>query len=153
MDDAALSEAIDQADILQGWRDLLRGEAMRRMLNMDRVVPGKKLVKSKQVRDFLDDAARERAFKKAMDVGATEEALYKKEPVSVKGLEDFYKAQFRKFGPGKYKPVFDEAMEGNLKSSTSGLTVVNDSDGRPAYRRGGEFGALVGPANGMPNII
>ena len=59
MSDELLADALEQSEIMQGTRDMYRGEAMRRILHQDRQIPGYKIVKAKKDRNYRDDKARE----------------------------------------------------------------------------------------------
>lgn len=147
IDDATLAEALDHAEILAGLRTELRKEAMRRMLQMDRRVDGYKIVKGRTDRAYVDQ---DEAFKQARELGATDADLYEKVPVSVKGLEDFIKQYARKHNlpRGGWKGVYDNTIGNHIRTSDGGLTLERATDGRPAHRRGNEFGTLVPDQNG-----
>ncbi len=145
LDDVQLAQALDHADVLHGLRDELRKEAMRRMMQQDRAIPGYKMVKARQDRSFKDDKAREVAFQLCRDLGATDEQLYEKRPESVAGVERFIKQKFKMFGQGKWAEVWENNFKDHLRDFSSSLTLTKAIDGRPAHTRGAEFGSLMQP--------
>ncbi len=152
MDDAQLVQALDHADILQGVRDELRKEAMRRMIQMDKQLPGYKIVKSRHDRSFAGEDAREAAFKVCQELGATEADLYAKKPESVAGIERFIKQKFKHFGNGKWQLAWDNNIKQHVRDFSGSLTLERETDGRPAHTRGSEFGAIASTAT-IPLIV
>lgn len=145
LDDVQLAQALDHADVIHGIRDELRKEAIRRMMQQDRKIPGYKMVKSREQRSFKDEAAREAAFNLCRELGATDEQLYEKKPESVAGIERFIKAKFKSFGQGKWATVWEQNFKDHLRDFSSSLTLEKAIDGRPAHTRGAEFGSLMQP--------
>lgn len=145
MSDEALSRALDHAEILKGIRDELRKEAMRRIMNMDRTIGGYKVVKGRQNRDFAGDKGREQVFSVAREMGATEDDLYSKSPVSVKGIEDYVRTYCRAKGMpnGTWKKLWENQMAQYVNEYVGGLTLERATDARPAHRRGNEFTPLL----------
>lgn len=145
LDDIQLAQALDHADVVHGIRDELRKEAIRRMMQQDRQIPGYKMVKSRQDRAFKDDKAREAAFDICRELGATDEQLYEKKPESVAGVERFIKSKFKSFGQGKWSQIWDSHFKDHLREFSGSLTLEKAIDGRPAHTRGSEFGSLMQP--------
>lgn len=143
MSDEALSEALEQSDILTGQRDQLRGEAMRRMLQQGREINGYKLVKGRQDRAYASDEAREAVFAKLREIGAEEDALWDRKPIGPAGVEKIVKRLFKHQGRGAWLKGMDYVMPADmLMPSNQSLTVEKAIDGRKPYKRGGEFEAL-----------
>jgi hypothetical protein len=143
LDDVQLQQALDHADLLSGYRDELRKEAMRRILNMDRKIDGYKIVRSRQDRSFRDDAAREQAFDVCRELGATDDQLYSRSPESVAGIERFFKAKYKNFGNGAWKKAFDNNVKEHIREFSGSLTLERAIDGRPAHARGNEFAPIT----------
>lgn len=143
MTDEQLAQALDHADILQGIRDELRKEAMRRIMNMDRDIPGFKVVKGKRSRDFAGEQSIAKVKKVCTDLGATDDDLYEKKFTTVAGIERFFKQKFKMFGNGAWKKAWDENMSDHVREFASGLTLERAHDGRPSHKRGNEFGAIL----------
>jgi hypothetical protein len=143
MTDDQLATALDHAEILQGLRDELRKAAMGRMLQMDRHVPGYKVVKGRQNREFRDEQLVGEVLRASF--GATDDHLYAKAFVSVKAVEDYVKAWSRKhgFARGKWKAAWENHIAEHVLENVTGLTLERATDARPAHKRGGEFGTLV----------
>lgn len=143
--DEELSRALDHAEILQGLRDELRKEAMRRIANMDRNIEGYKMVKGRANRAFHGDEARDKVFEACRELGATDKDLYSQTPESVAGVERFFKQKFKNFGRGKWKQAYDNVVDPYVNDFTGGLTLERATDGRPAHTRGSEFGSIDTP--------
>jgi hypothetical protein len=143
MSDDVLAEALEQAELLQGWRDQLRGEAIRRILHQDKSIKGYKLVRAKKDRSFRDDEARDSVFVALKSVGATDDDLYDRKPVSVAGVERVVKKIFKKQGRGAWQKGM-EALCGpdKLETQAMSLTLEKTIDGRKEYKKGSEFDAL-----------
>lgn len=150
MNDLQLGEALDHADILQGYRDQLRGEAFRRMARMDRSIPGYALKKGRSTRDFSSEQARKQVMEAMQALGATADDLYEKVPVTVAGVERFFKKKFKHMGRGAWMKPFSEAIAGYVTGGDAALVVEKDIDGRKTWKRGSEFGALKG---GLPDVL
>lgn len=141
LSDAQLATALDHSDILQGIRDELRKEALRRIMNMDRNVPGYKAVKGRKNRTFTDI---EPVKEICLALGASENDLH--EPRSfttVAGVERFIKRLAEPMGRGQWQKVFDTHIAPHVRDYQAGLTLERAIDGRPAHRRGSEFGPLL----------
>lgn len=150
LDDYQLGEALDQADILAGYRDQLRGEAFRRMARMDRRIPGYDLKKGKSNRDFSSDQARKQVMEKMKELGATEDDLFERVPISVAGVERFFKRKFKHMGRGAWMKPFAEAIQGYVTGGDASLVVEKEIDGRKSWKKGSEFGALKGS---LPDVL
>lgn len=146
LDDMQLAQALDHADVIHGLRDELRKEAMRRMLNQDRMIPGYKIVKSRADRAFAGEEAREIVFNVARELGATDDDLYSRKPETVAGVERFFKQKYKHFGNGAWKKAWDAQVQQYIRDFSGSLTLERDIDGRPAHTRGSEFGQLEAPA-------
>lgn len=164
LDDIQLSQALDHADVLQGIRDELRKEAMRRIINMDRHVEGYKIVRSRTNREFKGDEGRAAAYAALLQMGYTPEQIVERKPItvgdvtiyeqstlSVKGVEDMVKQKFKSFGRGKWKEIWDEYISPHVLDYSGSLTLERAIDGRPAHSRGSEFGAITPPAQPNPS--
>lgn len=160
MSDEQLAQALDHADTLHGVRDSYRKEAMRRIAQHDRKVPGYKLVKSRQQRDFAGEEGREACYMALLNMGYSADDLYEKKPfkvgdlqlnehtaLTVAGVERMVKQKFKTFGAGKWKKVWDEYFRPHIREFSGSLTLERETDGRPAHTRGSEFGALVPSAH------
>lgn len=166
MDDVQLSQALDHAEILQGLRDELRKEGLRRIANQDRKIPGFKVVKARSQRSFAGDAGREGCFKALVDLGYNVgdlverkaittidgAAVYEQVPLTVAGVERLVKQKCKPFGNGKWKEVWDEHFRPHVRDFSGSLTLERETDGRPAHSRGSEFGALT-PATSVNTVI
>lgn len=144
--DAELAIRLDYLDTLQGQRDEARKEAMRRIMNMDRTIPGFALFKSKQDRAFADEKAEAEVRAKCLDMGAKDDDLFEKKPVSVAGIERYFKAYFRHMGNGAWKKAFDQVVEPHIRKFSSSLTLDRTTYGGQKHSRGSEFDALKMPA-------
>ena len=148
--DDQLGEALDHADILQGYRDQLRAEAFRRMARMDRKIPGYDLKKGKSTRAFSSEQAQKQVMERMVALGATEADLYEKVPVTVAGVERFFKRRFKRDGRGAWLKPFTEAITGFVTGGDASLVVEKEIDGRKSWRKGSEFGALK---DGLPDVL
>lgn len=159
-----LSTVLDKADILHGWRDELRKEALRRLLHLDRRVPGYKVVKSRTNRDFAGEAGREACYKALIAIGYNIEdvverksfkvgelTIHEQSPLTVAGVERMVKQKYKLFGAGKWKVVWEEHFRPHVREFSGSLTLERDTDGRPAHTRGSEFGAITTTA--LPNRV
>lgn len=173
MDDLKLAAALDASDQLAGWRTELRTEAMRRIMNMDRTVPGYKVVKGRRQRavikprdlvlsvvrnlnqewaaklfpdlTWVDDI--EDALGRYAHTGNIPEAMLKNLGTP-KHIEDVIKqyARVHHLPRGGWKALYDNVVGEYIRETASGLTLEKAIDGRPAHRRGSEFGE-INPAN------
>lgn len=154
-----LAQALDHAEILQGWRKELRTEAMRRVLQQDANIAGYKVVRSRVNREFKDDAARDAVYTALLNMGYEIDDLTEKEPINVAGhviqsqkpltvagVERMVKQKYKSFGRGKWKAVWDEYIQDHIREFSGSLTLERAIDGRPAHKRGSEFGSLASPA-------
>lgn len=152
--DEQLAKALDHAEILQGIRDELRKEAMRRIMNMDRDIAGYKVVKGRKDRQFASEEAIEAVKAICLDLGAKDSDLFDRKFTTVKGIEDFIKQKFKHMGQGQWKKAWANTVAPHVKEYASGLTLDRASGGRPSHSRGSEFGALVvDPAFKMNKVI
>lgn len=151
--DEQLRDALDHSDILQGIRDELRKEAMRRIMNMDRTIDGYKVVKSRADRSFAGDDALNAVFETCRTLGATDDDLYTKKPESVAGIERFIKQTYKHFGSGKWKTAYDELIAPHVRDFSGSLTLERATDGRPSHSRGSEFGAISLTAPSSNQVI
>ncbi len=158
--DDEIGYALDHADILQGYRDQLRGEVLRRIVNQGKTITGYKVVKGRVNRDFASDEARDKIFNKLREAGATEDELYEKVPISMAGVDRVLKRIYKNYGRGAWMEAKDRIVHDDMLQSTNQpLTVEKDIDGRKPYRRGSEFTALIPPptqsnerTNGLPDL-
>lgn len=149
MSDEQLSEALEQAEILQGYRDQLRGEAMRRILHQDRTIDGYKIVKARKDRDFANPERQKIVYDRLRELGAVEDELYTRQPISVAGVERVIKRIFKPQGRGAWQKGMDYVCPDEMLLPTNqSLTLEKAIDGRKAHKRGSEFSALkVAPAS------
>jgi hypothetical protein len=146
MSDEQLSEALEQAEVLQGHRDQLRGEAMRRILHQDRNIEGYKIVKAKKDRDFASQKSQEAVYNRLSELGASPDELYTKQPLSVAGVERVVKRLFKPQGRSAWMKGMDHVCPPEaLLPTNQSLTLEKAIDGRKAHKRGSEFGALKAP--------
>ena len=165
LSDDLLAEALDHAETLAGYRDELRKEAMRRILNMDRHVNGYKIVKGRKQRSVLepvkllntvaDKLGPEYAIRMLPDIScflsalsfpiANDDNTVTKFLGTAKQIEDVIKQYSRdnKLPRGGWKSVYDNTVGEFIRETNSGLTLEKAIDGRPAHRRGSEFTALM----------
>jgi hypothetical protein len=151
IDDARLGSALDRSDVVHGYRDELRKEAIRRFMQLDRKIPGYKMVKGRRDREFInpDEIA---ALCKEM-FNATDARVYstynfetgKYTVRTVKGIEDFVKKECRSLGRGKWIKVWEEHFKPRIREHAGGLTLERATDARPAHSRGSEFGSFGTP--------
>lgn len=159
MDDVLLAKALDASDELGGWRTELRSEAMRRIMNMDRRIHGYKVVKGRRSRSVHDvrglvssvlaalglEWAR-RLFPDLVWVAdlpvEREEVL--KQIGTPKHIEDVIKQYARQHNLPRtgWKMLYDNVVSEYIREVSNGLTLERAIDGRPAHKRGSEFGVL-----------
>jgi hypothetical protein len=145
MSDQQLSQALEEADILQGWRDQLRAEAMRRMLHQGKQIAGYKIVKAKKDRNFKDAKAKERVYAELEYLGATIDELHPRTDISVAGVERIVKRIFKPQGQGAWLKGMDYVCPPELlEPANRSLTLEKAIDGRKPYTRGSEFTPLPG---------
>lgn len=168
-DDNMLAVALDAADEISGWRNELRAEAMRRIINMDRKIDGYKVVKGRKQRAVLDPLKLINAVNQKMgtewaaklfpDLGWASEQLTgylsgKSGPMpdavlkclgTPKHIEDVIKAYAKAHDAprGGWKNVYDAVVSEYIRETAMGLTLERAIDGRPAHKRGSELGSLV----------
>lgn len=165
LDDAKLAKALDAADQVNGYRQELRAEAMRRIMNMDRKIEGYKVVKSRRNRSVTDARALvgavrdtlgpEWAFRLFPELAwaSVEQVLTLREEIlkhlgTPKHIEDVLKQYARqmKLPRNGWKMLYDNVVGQYIRETAAGLTLEKAIDGRPAHRRGSEFG-VIDPAN------
>lgn len=159
MDDATLAKALDAADQVNGYRQELRAEAMRRIMNMDRKIEGYKVVKGRRSRAVLDArklvgavasaCGEEWARRLFPDLAWVQDLPFDREEVlkqlgTPKHIEDVLKqyARQNKLPKGGAKQLYDNVVGQYIRETASGLTLERAIDGRPAHKRGSEFGVL-----------
>ena len=178
MSDADLAKALDAADELAGWRAELRTEAMRRIIGKDRRIDGYKMVKARRSRVVRDArglviAVREqigmewlvRMFDPALAWASTalRDALAMDFPPEYalkylgtpKHIEDTLKQYARQHNlpRGGWKMLYDNLVGQYIRETSEGLSLERAIDGRPAHKRGSEFGTLENPANAQRTPI
>lgn len=163
IDDAALSKALDASDELGGWRNEIRAEAMRRIMNMDRKIHGYKVVKGRRsravhdanglVNSVLAALGREWASKLFPDLAWISDLSIEREEVlkhlgTPKHIEDVLKQYARQhyLPRNGWKMLYDNIVGEYIRETSNGLTLEKAIDGRPAHKRGSEFG-IIDPAN------
>lgn len=137
-----LSSALDHTDILQGIRDELRKEAMRRILQQDAKIHGYKVVKGRKDRQFVEDGAAV-VRDTCLQLGATDDDLFEKKFTSVAGVERFIKRISISQGRGAWKENYARLIAPHVNEYQAGLALERAIDGRPSHRRGSEFGPLL----------
>src|SRR6478609_924789 len=154
MTDSALSVALDASDELAGYRNELRSEAMRRIMNMDRTVHGYKVVKGRKQRtvinprelvdSVLGNMGVDWAAKLFPDLGWATSDLYgvltKHTGVMTeellkclgtpKHIEDVVKqyAKTAKLPRGAWQGVYDTVVGAYIRETASGLTLEKAID-------------------------
>lgn len=177
MDDATLSKALDASDELCGWRTELRAEAMRRIMNMDRTIDGYKVVKGRRSRTIRHPSDLVVSVRQAMGVewavklfpdvqwasasltseisfGVVISAPVLENLGSAKHIEDVLKQYARQHDlpRGSWKQLYDNVVGAYISETANGLTLERAIDGRPAHKRGSEFGVLA-PATAVNSTI
>lgn len=167
--DADLAKALDASDELAGWRTELRTEAMRRIINMDRTIEGYKVVKGRKARTVLDGRKLVSSVGETMgwdwaaklfqdlswvvDLAGSLQTDFPDETLKSLGtpkhIEDVIKqyARVNHLPRGGWKQVYDNVVGKYIRETVAGLTLEKAIDGRPAHKRGSEFG-VIDPANG-----
>lgn len=162
MDDATLAKALDASDELGGWRNELRAEAMRRIMNMDRKIDGYKVVKGRRNRAVSDPNGLVNSVLGSLGldwcrrlfpdlVWVTDLPVEREEVLkhlgSPKQIEDVLKEYARQYNLPRngWKMLYDNVVGEYIRETASGLTLERAIDGRPAHKRGSEFG-VIGPA-------
>lgn len=168
MDDATLAKALDASDLAGGYRNELRAEAMRRIMNMDRKIHGYKVVKGRRNRAVLDPLALVKAVRDKLglewarrlfpDLSWVQDLPVDREEVlkhlgTPKHIEDVLKqyARQHRLPRGGWKMLYDNVVGQYIRETAEGLTLERAIDGRPAHIRGSEFGVL-GPANAQQPV-
>jgi hypothetical protein len=170
MDDASLAKALDASDELGGYRNELRAEAMRRIMNMDRKIDGYKVVKGRRNRAVRDPSAlvgnvltqlgKEWAARLFPDLTWVRDLPLEREEVlkqlgTPKHIEDVLKqyARVHNLPRGGWKQLYDNVVGEYIAETASGLTLERAIDGRPAHKRGSEFGVLdLAKPNNLNNV-
>jgi hypothetical protein len=171
MADQNLAAALDAAEELAGYRNALRTEAMRRIMGMDRQIAGYKVVKGRRSRavakprELIDNVSGIMGFEWAAKMFAglewaqndlhgvltgntgplTEELL--KALGTPKHIEDVIKqyAKVHRLPRGGWKQVYDHVVGAYIRETANGLALEKAIDGRPAHKRGSEFGSIQAP--------
>lgn len=136
-DNALLAKMLDFLDMVPGYISAVRQEAYRRALN-DRRIGGYKIVKGKAERKVADEQFIRAKYE---EWGIPEGALYDQSLVTPLSIENQLKARFRTEGRGKWKQYWDQ-LSPAIDISYGSLTLVRDTDGRPQFNKGDEFGEL-----------
>lgn len=169
MSDADLSKALDAADELHGYRQELRAEAMRRIMNMDRKVHGYKVVKARKSRAVRDPLKVVQRVWDALGIEWARKLLPDLEfvpnlqptlPAALKHLgtpkhiEDVLKqyARVHNLPRTGWKQLYENVVGEYIIETAGGLTLERAIDGRPAHKRGSEFG-VIDPATAYQPII
>lgn len=162
IDDEMLSDVLEHAEVLHGWRGELRAEAMRRILQMDRHIRGYKVVKGRKQREFKEDEGRDAVYEVLIEMGYSVqdmvvrtpieiggETVYESKPLSVADAERMVKQKYKIFGRGKWKEVWDNLCKPHIREFSGSLTLERSTDGRPAHSRGSEFGSIDSTATSL----
>lgn len=159
MSDAALAKALDASDELGGWRTELRSEAMRRIMNQDRTINGYKVVKGRRARAVHDARGLVSSVRASLgddwavrlfpDLAWVRDLPLDREEVlkqlgTPKHIEDVLKQYARQYKLPRngWKQLYDNVVGEYIRETASGLTLEKAIDGRPAHKRGSEFGVL-----------
>lgn len=171
MSDADLSKALDASDELAGYRTELRSEAMRRIMNMDRKIDGYKVVKGRRNRCVRDGRSLVLAVDTALGAawairlfpslgwadlrGKLDHEEVLKHLGTPKHIEDVLKqyARVHNLPRGGWKQLYDNVVGKYIAEDAGGLTLERAIDGRPAHKRGSEFGVLVSATSSSIPII
>lgn len=116
--DAQLGDALTRALALEKWVKSLKEHAEKTLLGGG-LVPGFKLVEGRSSREWTNT---DEALRTIQERGVPEAVLWKREPVSVAGLE-------KALG----KAAFAEAADGLWEKKPGRPTLAPESDKRPAY--------------------
>lgn len=164
MPDDDLAKALDDSEVLAGYRSELRGEAMRRIVNMGRHIGGFKVVKGKRQRAVTkpyelvhavhDDLGCKWAISLFPDLSPYLSSLsfpMAKDDGALKFLgtpkhiEDVIKeyAKQHNLPRGGWKAIYDNVVAKYIRDTVGGLTLEKAIDGREAYKRGSEFSAVA----------
>ena len=169
MSDLKLATALEASDELGGYRNELRSEAMRRIMNMDRTIDGWKVVRGRRNRAVRDPDALVAAISNTLGIEwarrlfpalawvpnlPIDRAEVLKELGTPKHIEDVIKqyARVNKSKRGEWKRLYETVAGPYIRETASGLTLEKAIDGRPSHRRGSEFGSLQQPPS-TPTII
>lgn len=167
--DDKLAKALDDAEELAGYRTALRTEAMRRIMGLDRQIAGYKVVKGRRQRAVTAARALAESVMQHMGVEWAAKlfpdlawlgkglqdtlALGIPEPVltslgTPKHIEDVIKmyAKAHYLPRGGWKAIYDNVVGAYIRETANGLALEKAIDGRPAHKRGSEFGTLEPPA-------
>ncbi|HMU56616.1 MAG TPA: DUF2800 domain-containing protein, partial [Nitrospira sp.] len=116
---AALKEALDRREIVKAWLKTI-DEFAYEVLEKGGEIPGYKLVEKRPTRQWKDEAAAINTLKAA---GHSDEAIY--EPKALKSPAQLEKTLGKKDA---------KVVEAFIESKSSGHTVVEESDKRPAVK-------------------
>jgi hypothetical protein len=136
-DNDTLAKLLEFADLAQGWLGEVRKEAFKRAMQ-DRKLGGWKIVRGKVTRTFTDDAPTKLA-ELYDEFGIPRDALYEASFVSPATVETQLKGHFK--GRNKWKEYYRK-VEQFITGKEGNPSLVRDSDGRPMFKRGDEFGEL-----------
>jgi hypothetical protein len=136
-DNATLAKMLDFLDMVPGYISAVKQEAFKRALQ-DRRIGGYKIVKGKAERKIADEQAIREKYE---EWGIPLEALYDQSLVTPLSIEKQLKARFRSEGRGKWQQYYKQ-LEPAITIQQGGLTLVRDTDGRPQFNKGDEFGEL-----------
>lgn len=155
MSDEQLAEALDQAEVINGWEKMLRGEALRRIVHQDKTVDGFKVVRGRKDRDFANEQTRAKVYQNLRDLGVPEDELYDHVPISVAGVERVVKGIFKSQGRGAWVKGMEHVCGPDMLSPVNHtLSVERTIDGRKPFRPGSEFTPLKEKENaGLPDVL
>ena len=168
--DERLAKALDDAELLAGWRKELRNEAMRRILNHNRTISGYKMVKARKsrtithpdklIQNVAANMGMEYAVKMFPDLQWAKAAVMERIALndfkdiigsigSAKQFEDMVKAYARTHNlpRGAWKNIYDSLAGAYIRETHNGLSLEKAIDGRPTHKRGSEFGTIENPAD------
>jgi hypothetical protein len=148
--DDELADAMEQAEILRGWDKTLRGEALRRMVHMDRRINGYKVVKGKQDRAWANKVEYDKVVKRLADLGIPESALFERTDLSPAGVERIIKGYAKPMGRGAWVELKEQVMPASALTLPGGsLSVESVIDGRKEHKKGSEFGPIGNEVKGI----
>lgn len=128
LDEAEMSMVLDRIPAIEAWCKDVQAAAMTRLYTLGEEIPGYKAVRSGGRRGIADDTA---AIQTLIDAGypAEDVATFK-----VKALGELEKV-ILKSQPGVKKAervTLDDVLGDLIKKSDGSVSIVKDSDGRPA---------------------
>lgn len=147
--DDMLAEHLDYYDTIKGHGDSLRREAINRILNMNKKIPGFKLIQRNGDRVIVD---KEAVAAKLIQMGIGEEKIYHKNLMGIGDIENAVREYAKPYGRGVWRTMWDNNFSDYIQKPNLGFQLERDISGVPEYRRGVEFPDLP-PENSLGNIV